>query len=266
MINGRTRVFALLGDPVAHSLSPAMYNAAFAALGIDAVYVAFRCVPSQVPPLMTSLCLAGGGGNLTVPYKRLGAQAATPVEPDAGPVCNTFWAGDEGRVLGASTDPAGIKAGWEHLGAPPGAWLLLGTGGSAVAAAVAARAAGAPVTVRSRSAERRAAFEAECTTLGVALAADGPVGMVVNCTPVGLRPDDGLPIPLDQLPVGAAVLDLVYRRTDTPLVAGARAAGRRAVDGRPVLLGQGVAAFRHWFPRVPPPIEVMHAALRRTVA
>jgi len=266
MINGRTRVFALLGDPVAHSLSPAMYNAAFEALGIDAVYVALRSVPAQVPPLMTSLCLAGGGGNLTVPFKRLGAVTARPAEPGPWPVCNTFWAGDDGVVMGASTDPDGIRVGWEHLGRPKGAWLLLGTGGSAMAAACAARDVEAPVAVRSRSADRRAAFEAECASLGIPLAGDDRPGMVVNCTPLGLRPEDGLPISLADLPPGAAVLDLVYRRGETALVLAARASARRAVDGRVVLLGQGIAAFRRWFPRIVPPAEVMGAAVRRALA
>ena len=75
MITGSTRVFAILGDPVAHSLSPVMHNAAFRALGIQAVYVPFACTAEDVPPLILALARAGGGGNVTVPHKEAAARA-----------------------------------------------------------------------------------------------------------------------------------------------------------------------------------------------
>lgn len=265
MISGRTRVFALLGNPVAHSLSPAMHNAAFQALGLDVVYFALRCDAGQVPALMETLCQAGGGGNLTVPHKRLGARVARAAEPGPWIACNTFWE-DQGSVIGASTDAVGILAGWDHLGRPPGAWLIVGTGGSAAGAAQAAVLAGAPVMVRSRSAERRLGFEAECRSLGVVVDDAAPAGLVLNCTPLGLKDTDPIPLAVTELPPGAAVLDLVYRRGETRWVGAVRAAGRRAVDGRVVLLAQGVAAFQRWFPRVRAPAEVMDAALRRALA
>ncbi len=265
MISARTRVFALLGNPVAHSLSPAMHNAAFQALGMDVVYVAVRCDDGLVSSLMEALCQAGGGGNLTVPHKRLGARVARAAEPGPWIACNTFWE-EQGHVIGASTDAAGILAGWDHLGRPPGAWLILGTGGSAAAAAQAAVLAGAPITVRSRAAARRLGFEAECQSLGAVVQDTGPVGLALNCTPLGLKDTDPAPLAVTDLPPGAAVLDLVYRRGETRWVVTARAAGRPAVDGRVALLAQGVAAFQRWFPRVQPPAEVMDAALRRALA
>ena len=265
MISGGTRVFALLGDPVAHSLSPVIHNAAFQALGLDAVYVALRCVEEQLPSLMASLSLGGGGGNLTVPHKRVGATLARAADSGPWVACNTFW-GDQGTVMGASTDIAGIRSGWERLGRPAGGWLILGTGGSAVAAAQAARGAGAFVTVRSRSAGRRRAFEGECRSVGAVVDDSGPVGVVINCTPLGLKQGDPLPLAAEALPHGAAVLDLVYRRGETPWVAAARGTGHLAVDGRVVLLGQGVDAFERWFPGVRAPAEVMDAALRRALA
>ena len=75
MRGGRTRVFALLGQPVAHSLSPAMQNAAFRVLGLDAVYVPLPCAAEHVPVLMAALAAAGGGGNVTVPHKAIAAKA-----------------------------------------------------------------------------------------------------------------------------------------------------------------------------------------------
>lgn len=260
MISGRTRVFALLGNPVGHSLSPVMHNAVFQALGLDAVYVALPCEADEVGALMRMLARSGGGGNITIPYKR---QAAAWVRPSSGTVlvtCNTFW-GEAGEVVGDDTDGVGIRAGFEQLGRPAGTWLILGTGGSAVATGLAAGALGAPVAIRSRSAERRDALADQLRTLGVAAGSEQEIGLVVNCTPLGLGPRDPAPMPVDQIPAGAAVLDLVYGWAETDWVRRAKAAGRRAIDGREVLVAQGGAAFERWFPRATAPIEVMRAAV-----
>ena len=93
MIDGSTRVFAVLGDPVAHSLSPAMQNAAFRVLGLRAVYVALRCAPRDLPGLMRALSRAGGGGNVTVPHKELAAQSVDRCREtvDRLGACNAFW-------------------------------------------------------------------------------------------------------------------------------------------------------------------------------
>ena len=98
MIDGSTRVFAILGDPVAHSLSPAMHNAAFRVLGLRAVYVALRARPDDVPGLLRSLSRAGGGGNVTVPHKELAARAVDRPHPmvERLGACNAFWGEDGG--------------------------------------------------------------------------------------------------------------------------------------------------------------------------
>lgn len=255
-----TRVFALLGDPVSHSLSPAIHNAAFRALGIDAVYVALRCGASDVVGLMRGLAAAGGGGNVTVPHKRIAASAATGASGESYRAANTFWQHHGGLAV-ADTDGAGIVAGWKALGSPAGSWLLIGTGGSAVAAARAGLSLGVLVTVRSRSAERQRRFESFLADLGQRNAVPGPIGLVINCTPVGLH-DASLPLPLEAVPAGAAALDLVYRVGETAWVRALRRRGQAAADGREVLLGQGVAALRCWFPGIDPPTEVMRAAAR----
>ncbi|MEZ4587816.1 MAG: hypothetical protein R2909_15625 [Gemmatimonadales bacterium] len=260
-IRGSTRVFALLGDPVAHSLSPAMHNAAFNALGLDAAYVCLRVAADQVGPLMTGLSAAGGGGNVTAPHKLVAAGHA--VGPGGGrlPIVNTFWAAG-GQVAGDDTDTPGILAAWRSLGAPAGPWLLIGTGGTATAAANAAALAGAQIAVRSRSIERQLAFEAAHEAAGRVADDQAVIGFVVNCTPLGHGPADPLPIGPDELPECAPALDLVYRPGGTPWVRQCAASGRAVADGREVLLAQGVEAFRRWFPEVDPPAEVMRAALR----
>ncbi len=260
MISGRTRVFALLGNPVQHSRSPAIHNAAFRALGLDAVYVAIPAESAEMPPLMRALARTGGGGNVTIPHK---VMAAAIVRAHSGAplaTCNTFW-GEAGELVGDDTDGIGIRAGFDALGRPPGAWLIIGTGGSAVAAALMAKSLGVPVGIRSRSTARAVALAGRLRALGVSESVGGPVGLVVNCTPLGLDPADPPPIPVDEIPAGAAGLDLAYGSVETTWVRRLKADGRRAVDGREILVVQGAAAFERWFPGTKAPVEVMRAAM-----
>ena len=264
MIGAATRVFAVLGDPVLHSLSPTIHNAAFQALGLDAVYVALRLDAAAVPVVIRTLALGGGGGNVTVPHKQLAATLVAPIAGAPAGICNTFW-GADGGVVGTSTDEIGIRKGWEGLDRPAGDWLILGTGGSARATALAAAGAGAGFVVRSRDPDRAGAFSAAMTALGARPGDPRAIGLVINCTPRGLAPDDPLPLPVDQQPAGAAALDLVYRPQGTPWVRALQRGGHRAADGRLVLLGQGAASLECWFPGVRAPTEVMSAALDRAL-
>ena len=261
MIDGSTRVFAILGDPVAHSLSPAMQNAAFRVLGLPAVYVALRCVPADVPGLMRALSRAGGGGNVTVPHKEVAAQAVDRRREivDRIGACNTFW-GEEGACVGDNTDVPGLLAALDDLEAPPGGWLVLGTGGGARAAVGAARERGAPVSIASRSADRRRRFEEWACGQGLQLIEAMGCAVVLNTTPLGLTPRDSLP--LSSPPPGASVaLDMVYVPGETPWIRAMRAAGLRVADGRTLLVAQGAAALEQWFPGVRAPVEVMRAAV-----
>ncbi len=258
----RLRLFAILGDPVAHSLSPAMYNAAFRALGMPATYVPIRCSARDLPGLMGGIARSGGGGNVTVPHKALAArlvQDATEAARLAG-ACNTFWRHAE-RVRGDNTDVAGTVAAMQELGVCGGNWLVAGTGGAARAVVLAARQLEARVAVRSRDEARAAEFAAWAAERGVAAAEPAECNVLVNATPLGLRRDDAPPIPADAAPAAEVALDLVYARGETPWVHHCRARGMQARDGRTMLLAQGVAAFRRWYPDVVPPIEIMRAAL-----
>lgn len=262
MIDGATRVFALLGDPVAHSLSPAMQNAAFRALGLRAVYVPLRCAPDDVAPLIGALARAGGGGNVTVPHKELAAGAVarrTEVAETVG-ACNCFWL-DDGVVTGDNTDVAGLLDALEPLEPPEGPWLIAGTGGGARAAAVAAARRGTAIAVCSRSEKRRAAFEAWAREREVAVVEPLACRVLLNATPLGLAPGDPLPIAREQAPGAGVALDMVYAPGETRWVRAMRAAGLRAADGRAMLVGQGARALERWFPDVDAPIEIMRAAL-----
>lgn len=263
MITARTRPFALLGNPVAHSLSPLMHNAAFRAAGLDAVYLAIACAENDLPGMIRSLMAAGGGGNVTIPHK--GAAAAMghgdPRVARLG-AANLFCT-EAGAIRLANTDVDGVLAVLDALGAPAGAsWLVLGTGGTARAVAGAAAERGARVAVRSRDRDRARGFTEWMATLGVAPADPDACQVAINCTPLGLGADDPAPIELDVYPVVAWVVDCTYRASAvTRLVREAEARGLAVADGRELLLAQGVAGWRHWFPGVQPPVEVMRAAL-----
>jgi len=262
VIGGRTRVLAILGDPVGHSLSPAMHNAAIRALGLDAVYVALPVRAADVPDLIRCLTRAGGGGNVTVPHKEIAAGAVD--QPSdwvrALGACNTFWGSDTGSA-GDNTDVEGIQAGLEMLEAPASTWLIAGTGGGARAAAAAAAARGARVAVRSRDAGRRAQFEAWVAGLGVTLGRVAESEVLINATPLGLQPTDHLPIAVEEAPGARVAFDMVYCPGETMWVRQMRQAGLRAADGRAMLVAQGAAAFRRWFPEEDPPTEIMRAAV-----
>jgi shikimate dehydrogenase len=158
-----TRLVALLGDPVSHSLSPRFQNAAFRAAGVDGVYLALRCDAAIVAPLLRGIAAAGGAGNVTIPHKAAAAAAldrpATAVQRTGA--CNTFWY-EDGRVCGDNTDVAGIGRALQELagGEAAGARvLLIGAGGAASAALCALRDAGADeVVVLNRTADRAAAL------------------------------------------------------------------------------------------------------------
>ena len=262
MIGGNTRVFAILGDPVAHSLSPTMYNAAFRALGLDAVYAPLRCSAADLAALMRSLASAGGGGNVTVPHKEIAAASVSrpSARVEALGACNTFW-GDGVDLVGDNTDVDGVREALRELEAPATAWLVAGTGGSARATAAAAREAGAAMAVRSRDPVRRRGFEEWLTGFGVRAARSAECEVLINATPLGLHSGDHLPLALDDAPDATTALDLVYARGETAWLRLMKQGGLRTADGRVMLVAQGAQAFRRWFPEEEPPIEVMRAAV-----
>jgi shikimate dehydrogenase len=225
-----TRVFALLGDPVRHSLSPVFQNAAFRALGLDGVYVALRCASGDVAGVLRGVALAGGGGNVTVPHKALrGAPAA----------------GARVLVVGAG-------------------------GAATAAVCALARDGAGRIVVLNRSPERARRLcrqfgdngvEIETAESAESIARES-FDLAVNATSLGLREGDALPLPPEKAPAVGAALDLVYSRTgETPWVRAMRAAGVPAADGTEMLLHQGAAAFRRWW-GVEPPLAAMREALR----
>jgi shikimate dehydrogenase len=262
VIGGGSRVLAILGDPVAHSLSPTMQNAAFRALGLSAVYVPLRCSPEDLAPLLRALARAGGGGNVTVPHKELAARSVDSCRELAEKVeaCNTFWS-ENGRTVGDNTDVPGLVEALHQLEVSRAPWFIAGTGGGARAAVVAAREFGVPVAVRSRDRGRQSRFESWISSRQVELASPADCGVLINSTPLGLHRDDPFPIEPDGFPRAEVAFDMVYAPGQTSWVREMRSRVRRAADGRAMLVAQGAAAFERWFPGKPAPVEVMRAAV-----
>lgn len=264
-----TRLFALLGDPLSHSLSPLLHNAAIRAEGLDAVYLALPCNHSDCERLLLGIARARGGGNITVPHKEL---AARLVEQPSATVrrtgaCNTFGF-ENGEVWGDNTDVAGLRNALHFfMGRLAGGRVaLIGTGGAARAAVAALADENVDrIDVFARTAARidRLQSIVEDTRTSVAAAElplAQPYDLVINATPLGLQEDDPLPMPIEQLRGVSAVLDLVYGPNGTRWSTAAAAAGIRALDGKEMLLQQAAASFRLWFNR-PAPLEVMRNAL-----
>jgi len=259
---------ALLGHPVAHSLSPRMQNLAFEAAGIDWEYEA-RDVDDVVTAVAELQIEGFAGANITIPYKQSVfdiCDHVTNVAERAGAV-NTFWVQD-GELIGDNTDVAGFDFAARELmlsarADMPKRVALVGAGGAAAAVAAAIRDWDDTELViwsrdpqRARTlAQRFARARAEPDLLSTVRGAD----LVVNATPVGMS-DDELPVPMNALPKKCPVLDLVYRRGETAWVRAARDAGHAASDGLPMLVEQAARSFRRWL-GVEPNREVMWGAL-----
>jgi shikimate dehydrogenase len=262
VIDGATRVFAILGDPVAHSLSPVMHNAAFRTLGLPAVYVPLLCPAEEVPGLIRAIGRAGGGGNVTVPHKAIAARAVDVSRDlvERVDACNTFWS-DNGGTVGDNTDVHGVLEALRELESPDAPWLIAGTGGGARAAVIAAQERGVGVAVTSRDPGRRRRFEEWVSSRGVSLASPLECGVLINSTPLGLKDGDPLPIQPGIAPKAEVAFDMVYAAGETAWVRAMRPRVRRAGDGRAMLVAQGAAAFERWFPDKRAPVEVMRAAV-----
>lgn len=267
-LTAATRLAAVLGWPVAHSKSPAIHNAAFAAAGVDAVFVALAVPPTELANVMRALAATGAlGASVTIPHKEAAAAACTRVDPLAartGAVnCLVFEGGD---IVGHNTDAGGFVDALVEAGiAPQGRVVLLGGGGAARAVAAGLADAGAEVHVVARRPESvRWCFAAPWSDLARRL--DG-ASLLVDCTSAGLAADTDAAladsVPLDRLPSTAAVATLVYHRA-TELCRRAAGRGLVTLDGQGMLLHQGVRAFTLWTGR-PAPVEVMRAALAPSV-
>jgi shikimate dehydrogenase len=282
-ISGHTKPFAVLGHPIGHTLSPVMHNAAFRALEMDAIYLAFNVAPDRLMGVLPAMADMGFGGvNLTVPLKEVAFRGLGDLDASA----RTLGAVNTVQVLpgglkGHNTDGVGFRrAISEAFGdvIRGRRIFILGTGGAGRAVAITCALDGAArIVLADLDAERPGRVAAEIAALAPGIAAEAvPPGadawaaacaaadLVVQATPVGMKTGDrGLLEPRAFRP-GQSAFDLVYNIPETVFTKAAAAGGARAVNGLGMLLHQGAEAFTIWTGR-PAPVAVMRAALETSL-
>ncbi|HEX8122632.1 MAG TPA: shikimate dehydrogenase [Solirubrobacteraceae bacterium] len=247
----------VVGWPVDHSRSPAMFQAAFQHLGLEHDH-RYQRVP--IPPELAAETIAALGGagfagvNVTMPHKATALGIATVATDRAKAIgaANTLTFEPDGTIHADNTDAPGLI---DALGEPPRTALVLGAGGSARAVVWALKEAGTDVSVLARTPARAEGLGARIVD------APTPADCLVNCTPIGMDDPDALPA--DPEPY-ATVVDLVYQSGRTALLRRAEAAGARTVDGIEVLVRQGALSFERWT-GLEAPLDAMRRGARHVV-
>jgi shikimate dehydrogenase len=268
-----TRLAGVIGTPIRHSLSPALFQSAFAACGLDWAYLAFDVREGAAPEALAGVRALGlEGVSVTMPHKAAVLPALDELDPTAAALGAVNCVVRRGEVLaGHNTDGAGLVDSLrvdEDLDVAGLRCVVLGAGGAGRAVAHAlGRAGAASVVVVNRTRERAVAAAGLAGPVGVVgePEAVGDADLVVNATPVGMGADVQLPLDPGLLGSGQVVVDLVYHPARTPLVDAAAAAGARAIGGLGMLVHQAGHAFTLWTGQ-PPPLAAMADGARRALA
>ncbi len=274
IITGKTKLLGVIGDPIEHSLSPVMHNAAIKALGVDYVYIPLGI---KTEDLERAIATLGGlnleGFNVTIPHKQRIMQFLDEVSPLAKRVgaTNTVWRNQQGWS-GTNTDVAGFLAPLKELERN---WseikpLVLGYGGAARAVVEGLSGLGCQgIRVVGRNLEKLALFQKEWSQVEVYQWSDLPElisasELLVNTTPIGMYPqvqesplDDDL---VKSIQPGAIVYDLIYTPRPSKLLIQSQKQGAETIDGLEMLINQGAIALEIWLQQ-PVPVEVMRQAL-----
>ncbi len=270
-ISGKTKICGLIGDPVEHTMSPVMHNAAFDKLSLDYAYLPFRVKPEELPQAVSGLkALNATGFNVTIPHK----VAVIPLLDELDPLAEKIGAvntvvNDNGVLKGYNTDASGFLQALLEREVEPKSMniVLLGAGGAARAIAYILSEWNARLTILNRREELDWAkaiaanirkdlgkdievFELLPAHLAAALE---PADILVNATSVGMSPNSGIsPVPAQLMKSGLVVVDIVYNPVRTKLLQDAAAAGAVTVEGLDMLVWQGALAFEKWTGKKPP--------------
>ena len=279
-----TLLSGIFGYPIRHSISPAMHNAAFASLGIDAVYSAWETTPDDLAAGVASLRSENYmGANVTVPHKQAVMVHLDEIDDLATRIgaVNTIVNRD-GRLIGSNTDALGFinslrsEAGVTVAGLEV---VLIGAGGAARAAAYAlADERTSALAIANRTVERAESLANELAETGILANAFGLLDpdflsaceradLIVNSTSVGMLhgPAEGdSPVPAEVISPGCVVYDMVYNPPKTPFLLDAERAGAQIIGGLPMLVYQGAAAWSRWTGREAP-VDVMFEAAREAL-
>jgi shikimate dehydrogenase len=280
-INGQTRIVGIFGDPIAHTRSPAMQNAAFQSCKLPYVYVPFLVHPRDLSRAVQGIrALNLAGVNVTVPHKEHLVRYLDSLSEEAtlcGAV-NTVVNRD-GHLFGDNTDGRGFLQSLKEYGLSPqqGEVILIGAGGSARAVLVSLLRAGYdPVTIVNRTVANAKALVRKFQGLSKMPVQARPLdalqdtallrraALIINSTSVGLHDEKFFPLAYTASPQNCLFYDLLYRPEPTSFLQGAQKVKRTIFDGREMLLHQGALAFSLWT-GVPAPLAVMKRALLRAL-
>ncbi|XUX00602.1 MAG: shikimate dehydrogenase [Dehalogenimonas sp.] len=271
MIAADRKMIALIGNPVAHSVSPAMQNAAFQAMALNYVYLAFQVPPAALGEAVSVVRGLGfRGANITIPHKTAVMPLLDNIDPYAKRIgaINTVL-NDNGKLTGYNTDAPGFLSALRSGGFEPQGEkaVVLGAGGAARAVVFALRDTGTNVAIINRSHEsavnlaretESSSFEPSESGLRSAMAGSS---LVVNTTSLGMSPNAGsTPLPVQFLRPGLFVFDTVYRPRQTRLLREAEAAGCKTLGGLEMLVEQGALAFELWTGKTAPRDVMRQAA------
>jgi shikimate dehydrogenase len=275
-INGKTKVCAIIGDPVGHSLSPVMHNAAFNALGLNIVYVAFPVTPDRLEEAIKGAKSLGLLGlNVTMPHKHAVIQYLDETDSTAKAMgaVNTIL-NERGKLFGYNTDGKGVMIALQENGVDleEKKMLLLGAGGAAKAIAFQAAQETDELVILNRTEAKAKQLanllketfgtKVKGKTLSLIVLKEEleTTDILVNATSVGMSPNvNTSPVPSDLLHSSLCVMDIVYNPLETKLMKDANAVGAKVVSGLEMLLYQGAVAFEIWT-NCPAPVEVMKEA------
>jgi shikimate dehydrogenase len=273
-ISGKTKICAIIGDPVEHTMSPTMHNAAFQALGLDYIYIPFRVKPEQLKQVVAGLrAINIRGFNVTIPHK----VAVIPLLDKLDPLAEKIGAvnaviNENGKFKGYNTDAEGfLQALTEHGFKPKGKKIIiLGAGGASRAISYILAQAGADLTILNRQQELDWAVniarlintnfkrEVKVLELGYLSEVLSSADLLVNATSLGMSPNANVsPVPLKLLRGVPLVFDIVYNPIQTKLLKDAVNAGAKTISGVDMLVWQGVAAFEKWTGKKAP-VDLMH--------
>lgn len=278
-LSGHTKPFAVLGHPIGHTLSPVMHNAALESLGMDAIYLAFDVPPERLMTVLPSMADMGFGGvNLTVPLKEVAFRGLADLDDSArrlGAV-NTVQFLPAG-LRGHNTDGKGfLRAVKEAFGASTRgrSVFVLGCGGAGRAVAITTAVEGCErILLADVDAARCEAVARDIRTFAPKvpvevvgndrtrwITAARAATLIVQASPVGMKPDDPPPLPPAAFGNGQWAFDLVYNLPETSFTRTAAQAGARAVNGLGMLLHQGAEALTIWTGKSAP-VDIMRQAL-----
>ena len=280
-LSGRTLITAIFGDPVEHTLSPAMHNAGYAALGMDRAYLAFQVRPNGLEAALRAIPALGiAGVNLTVPHKEAAARMLGQLSAEAkilGAV--NCVVNRRGALFGDNTDARGLERDLRELKVGLGGDLaiVIGAGGGGAAAVLACARLGAARIVLANRTMKRAlalgsrlsahhAMRGKIEVRGLDALLDRTLlsraALVINATSMGLKSRGFVPLRYEATPAACFFYDLLYAARPTAFLKAALRAERQASDGAGMLLYQAALAFR-LFNRAAPPVEAMRRALMR---